>query len=128
MGCKGSPLKKDISGRLSMATAPMQSHGRTMVIGTDGEIDLKDLGTMSIWSKKEPYKNWTSISLLPPPPVYSRLYAEMPVPTLPFADVYKPTVGEFVGCIAGDREPLQTSEDGRAALEICLAAYDSVRT
>lgn len=112
----------------SSFTAPTQSHRNTTVIGTDGEIELKDFSTLSIWSKKEPYKNRTSISLLPPPPVYSKSYIEIPVPTPPFAGAFKHTVDEFIGCIAEDREPLHTGEDGRAALEICLAAYESVRT
>lgn len=31
----------------------------------------------------------------------------------------------FVDCVASDREPLETGEDGRAVLEIILAAYQS---
>lgn len=31
----------------------------------------------------------------------------------------------FVDCVANDREPLETGEDGRAVLEIILAAYQS---
>ncbi len=34
----------------------------------------------------------------------------------------------FVDCVANDRPPLETGEDGRAVLEILLAAYDSART
>lgn len=34
----------------------------------------------------------------------------------------------FVDCIRYDREPLETGEDGRAVLEILMAAYESART
>jgi predicted dehydrogenase len=34
----------------------------------------------------------------------------------------------FVDCVANDREPLETGEDGRAVLEIILAAYQSAGT
>jgi predicted dehydrogenase len=34
----------------------------------------------------------------------------------------------FVDCVANDREPLETGEDGRAVLEIILAAYASAGT
>jgi myo-inositol 2-dehydrogenase/D-chiro-inositol 1-dehydrogenase len=34
----------------------------------------------------------------------------------------------FVECVAEDREPLVTGEDGRAVLEIICAAYESART
>ena len=34
----------------------------------------------------------------------------------------------FVDCVANDRQPLETGEDGRAVLEIILAAYESAGT
>jgi predicted dehydrogenase len=34
----------------------------------------------------------------------------------------------FVDCVANDKQPLETGEDGRAVLEILLAAYESART
>jgi predicted dehydrogenase len=34
----------------------------------------------------------------------------------------------FVACVKGDLEPLETGEDGRAVLEILLAAYESAGT
>jgi predicted dehydrogenase len=34
----------------------------------------------------------------------------------------------FVDCVAHDRQPLETGEDGRAVLEILLAAYESAGT
>jgi len=49
------------------------------------------------------------------------------VPVPPFAEGHKPTVNEFIQCIVENREPLLTGKDARALLEICLAAYESVR-
>ena len=34
----------------------------------------------------------------------------------------------FVDCVLNDEEPLETGEDGRAVLEIILAAYESAAT
>jgi predicted dehydrogenase len=34
----------------------------------------------------------------------------------------------FIDCVANDRQPLVTGEDGRAVLEIILAAYASAGT
>lgn len=34
----------------------------------------------------------------------------------------------FVDCVANDRTPAETGEDGRAVLEVLLAAYESART
>jgi len=95
-------------------------------MGTEGEIEIRG-NTISIWSKKEPYKNRTSLELLSPSPVYAKTYVNIPVPVPPFAETYKPTVNEFIRCIVENREPLLTGKDARAVLEVCLAAYESVR-
>ena len=34
----------------------------------------------------------------------------------------------FVDCVANDKQPIETGEDGRAVLEILMAAYESART
>ena len=34
----------------------------------------------------------------------------------------------FVDCVLDDRGPLETGDDGRAALETILAAYESARS
>jgi len=110
----------------SSFTAPVQTHSGTIIMGTEGEIETRG-NTISVWSKKEPYKNRTSLELLSPSPVYAKTYVEIPVPIPPFAEGYKPTVNEFIQCIVEDRKPLLTGKDARAVLEICLAAYESVR-
>jgi myo-inositol 2-dehydrogenase / D-chiro-inositol 1-dehydrogenase len=33
----------------------------------------------------------------------------------------------FLQCVRGEAEPLETGEDGRAVLEVILAAYESAR-
>ena len=37
-------------------------------------------------------------------------------------------MAHFIDCVRNDREPLETGEDGRAALEIIFAAYESAAT
>ncbi len=41
---------------------------------------------------------------------------------------FRSEVEHFVDCILNDSEPMVTGEDGRAALKICLASYESART
>jgi len=110
----------------SSFTASVQSHGRRIVVGTDGEIET-ERNMISIWGKKEPYRQKTFVETIPSEPVFSRTYVEIPVPTPPFASGYKPTIDEFVACIREDREPATTGKDARAVLEICLAAYGSIK-
>jgi len=108
-------------------TAPDRSHGGMMIIGTEGEIEIKG-GTISIWSKKDPYKERQTFEMLPPNPVYDRTYAEKSVPTPPGVASYKPTVDEFIDYIIIGKEPLGTPQDARISLEVCLATYESVKT
>jgi len=110
----------------SSFTATTESHSRKVIMGTEGEIEIGS-DFISIWGKKEPYRQKVIIKTTSPPPVFSRTYAEIPVPTPPFALVYKPMVDEFIACIKENRKPILTGEDARAVLEICLAAYESVR-
>jgi predicted dehydrogenase len=111
----------------STFTAPDRTHSRVMVLGTEGEIE-SDGSRVTVWSKKDPYRNRCSLEILPPNPVYDRTFAEKPVPTPPFAAGYKTTMDEFIAFITQGVEPSGTPEDARANLEVCLAAYESVRT
>ena len=115
----------------SANTAPNRSHAGIMIIGTEGEIEEKRIGaisTISIWSKKDPYKERQSFEIHPPNLVYDRTYAEKSVPPSPGVEIYKPTVDEFIDYIVTGKEPLGKAEDARVALEVCLAAYLSVKT
>jgi len=107
-------------------TAPIRSHHDFHIIGTEGEMRLDD-AFLYIWSKKEPYKNIrVIIEPIPLPPVYETTYVEKPIPTPPYAAGYKPVIDEFIECcLIDEKKPLQTGEDARRALEICLAAYES---
>lgn len=111
----------------STFTAPSRSHGGMIIIGTEGEIEVKG-GMISIWSKKDPYKERQTFEMLPPNPVYDRTYAEIKVPIPPGVASYKPTADEFVNYIITGKEPLGKPQDARIALEVCLAAYESVKT
>ena len=110
----------------STFTAAIESHGRKIIMGSNGEIEMGGNG-MYIWSKREPYRQRTFIENLAPNPVFSRTYVEKAVPVPPFAMGYKPTIDEFINCIKEDREPAITGHDARAVLEIGLACYQSVK-
>lgn len=110
----------------STFTAPVSSHNFMRIIGTEGEIEVSG-NIISIWSKKEPYNQKTCIETSPPNPVFDRSYVEKPVPLPPFANVYKPTVDEFIKCIHENRQPAVTGEDAYKVLEVCLAAYESIK-
>lgn len=112
----------------STFTAPNRSHGGMMIIGTEGEIEIKRGTTISIWSKKDPYKERQSFEILSPNPAYERTYAEINLPTPPGAAIYKPIVDEFINYISTGKEPLGTPQDARISLEVCLAAYESLKT
>ena len=111
----------------STFTAPDRTHSRVKVIGTEGEIEF-DGSRLTVWSRKDPYKNRCSCEMLAPNPVYDKTFAEMAVPTPPFATSYKATTDEFIAFIAQGKEPAGTPEDARANLEVCLAAYRSAQT
>jgi predicted dehydrogenase len=110
----------------SSFTASNESHGRKLIIGTEGEMEMVE-NRISIWSRKEPYKQRTTIEFRSPPPVFSRAYVEVSTPIPPFASLYKPTIDEFIQCIKEDKAPAVTGKDARAVLEITLACYQSVK-
>lgn len=110
-------------------TAPGFSHGRTLIIGTEGEIEITHKPrTVSIWTKNGPASKRRVIENVPPAQLYSRAFAEIPVPTPPYAEGYRPMLDQFVGYLVEDKDPYFTGEDSRASLEICLAAYLSAGT
>ncbi len=52
---------------------------------------------------------------------------EVAILTPPYIAGYKPTVDEFIDYITTGKEPLGTPRDAKISLEVCLAAYESVR-
>ena len=111
----------------STFTAPYGYHGGMLIIGTEGEIELRD-GKLSIWGKKEPYQERQVFDLQPPNPVFDTSYTEVPVPVPPSGPYFKATLDEFVDYLVTGTAPLGTPEDARKSLEACLAAYQSVAT
>jgi len=110
----------------SSFTAAVESHSRKVIVGTEGEMEMVE-NRISVWSRKEPYNQRTTIELRPPPLVFSRTYVEVPAALPPFASGYKPTIDEFIKCVKENREPPITGEDARATLEVLLACYQSVK-
>ena len=45
-----------------------------------------------------------------------------------YTSAFPQEMRHFVDCVASDETPLETGEDGRAALEIIFAAYESAGT
>jgi len=37
-------------------------------------------------------------------------------------------MAHFVDCVANDKKPIETGDDGKAMLEMILAAYESAKT
>jgi len=110
-------------------TAPGHSHGRTLIIGTEGEIEISHKPpSVSIWTKKGRYSDRHLIEKIGPPLLYEKSFAEIPVPTPPYAQGYRPIIDEFISCLVKDKDPDFSGEDSRANLEICLAAYESAGT
>lgn len=108
-------------------TSATESHGRKIIIGTEGEIETRP-GSVSIWSTRESGGQRVTIETMPSNAVFARNYVEKPIPSPPFAEGYRPTVDEFIDCISKNRNPSLTGYDARAVLEACLAAYKSTET
>ncbi len=110
-------------------TAPGFSHGRTLIVGTEGEIEVTHKPrSVSVWTKNGAASERCTMEKVPPAQLYSSSFAETPVPTPPYAEGYGPMLDRFVGYLLKDEEPYFTGEDSRANLEICLAAYLSAGT
>lgn len=93
--------------------APLSSPDHCSISGTEGEIELhyQKSPQLEVAARVAPFNN-------------GRIYydwsgEERDVIT------YRRVVEHMIDCVANDREPSVTGEDGRAALEIILAAYRS---
>jgi predicted dehydrogenase len=94
--------------------APLASPDHCSISGTEGEIELhyQKSPQMEVASRLAPYTGRT---------YYDWTGEER-------SDIcYKRIVEHMVECVLEDREPSVGGEDGRAALEIILAAYRSAR-
>ncbi|MEM3713563.1 MAG: Gfo/Idh/MocA family oxidoreductase [Nitrososphaeria archaeon] len=111
----------------STFTSVMRTHNFMRIIGTKGEMEITE-NTISILSIQEKYKRKISVEMLSPNPVFERNYVEKAIPFPPFAAKHKPVIDEYIKClIEKDREPTLTGEDAYKVLEICLAAYLSIK-
>lgn len=104
-------------------TAP-RTYCRVHIIGTEGEIEVRD-NTMRICSRKSQYRDVvTTIDQLPPDPMLDDTFLNVPVPVPPV--VGSSLISEFIECILEGKEPGGTGKVARRHLEVCLAAYKSV--
>ncbi|HEY3993754.1 MAG TPA: Gfo/Idh/MocA family oxidoreductase [Ktedonobacteraceae bacterium] len=93
---------------------PMTSPDRCTISGTEGEIELhyQKSPQMEVASRLAPYTGRT---------YYDWVGEER-------SDIcYKRIVEHMVQCVLEDKQPDVTGEDGRAALDLILAAYRSAR-
>lgn len=107
-------------------TAP-ETHHLYTIIGTDGQITISGQN-LTVWSKKPPYTDPTTFDLRPRPLAYSRTYAQASIPTPPISADQRAMMNYFIDCVVKRTDPVPTAENARAALEVCLAAYESSRT
>lgn len=93
---------------------PLSSPDRCTLTGTRGEIELhyQKSPQLEIASLDEPYRG--------------RVYVDLPGEER-YELCYRNLVEGFVSCVREDRAPTPSAEDGRKALEMVLAAYQSSR-
>ena len=97
-----------------------------LLTGTEGEIQADD-DTLKITGSKEPYKVPQITRTLPRNPVYLTLedYAN---PFNTQADAGTAMIKELIDVIDNGAVSLNTPENARIGLEICLASYLSLKT
>jgi len=114
----------------STFTGQLGSPIRLVVTGTEGEAEILTMfgeeRRITIWNSKGSYKK-QSFSIALPSYVQNRVYLEPSIAPPPGLSFFKPTIDEFIQCVFEDRDFTQTAEDARTNLEICLAAYESMR-
>jgi predicted dehydrogenase len=111
-------FKNGAIGQLDSSWSIMSPWNESIdLYGTDGSmlIDLSKGSPTSIFSKKMRERGW-----------FQPLVEHSP--TGWWADSIMREVEAFVDSITEDKEPEVTGEDGRATLEIALAAYESAKT
>ena len=104
----------------------IQTVSSMVVTGTEGEIEQRG-GELIILGKNAPYQNPNIVQFLSENKVY-KTFEELSVPEPPYAAGYKPVIEDFIQRVTTGQEFLNTGEDARAGLEVCLAAYQSVAT
>ena len=89
-------------------------HGYSEIVGMDGVLSSTPLGT-TLFTNKTPLPDFAKEGRIILPGDPHRF------------DAYQARVDHFVDCILNDKEPVSTIELGRDVVEICEAAYRSIR-
>lgn len=89
---------------------------RSLIAGTDGNLDLDAYGELRLGRGKE----WT-VAAVQPPIDWAGQGALSPVRM----EAYRRQDQEFIDAVIENREPSVTGEDGRAAVTVAEAAYRS---
>jgi len=91
----------------------------TEIIGTEGAIFVETpRSPITMYSEKIPSEVLKE----------SKINVRVPMSLSEMMASTKRKIDHFIECIAEDKEPIVTGEDGRAAVEIILAAYESMKT
>ena len=96
-------FKNGARGILETELGKCQIH----ILGTKGQIIVQMDGGLKISTDESP--EWAS------PPLQGR-------------EAFAAEIEDLINCIEEDKEPLDSGKDGRAALEVLLAIYESSRT
>ena len=89
----------------------------TQIVCEKGTLDLDGIGRIKVGEDGRWTNVWEQPKFDPQDPLDPRRL-----------EAYASMVEEFVASIREDREPSVTGADGRAAVELCLAARESART
>jgi predicted dehydrogenase len=92
------------------------TNSRALIAGTDGNLDLDAYGELRLGRGKE----WT-LAALQPPIDWAGQGALSPVRM----EAYRRQHQEFIDAVLEERQPSVTGEDGRAAVAVAQAAYQS---
>ncbi len=110
----------------STFTAPVESHDRILIIGDEGELEIRG-DEVIVWNKNEA-KSPRRIRMLPENPNFSRFCIEKSIPTPPGGEGYRGAAEAFINLLNSTDDGIKSLLDAKKALEICLAAYVSADT
>lgn len=92
------------------------TNSRSLIVGTGGNLDLDAYGELRLGRGKE----W-AIAAVQPPIDWAGQGALSPVRM----EAYRRQHQEFIDAVLENREPSVTGEDGKAAVAVAEAAYQS---
>ena len=106
----------DVSWTYSLRAKKYDLRGE--ILGTDGGIFIQGAPSpLTVYSESKTFQ-----------PLIGAISVDMPATTAEVMAFQRKKVANFIESIIEDKEPLVTGEDGRAVVEVVLAAYESMKT